>query len=566
MIKAPTLQDESSANALNQLRERFIYVLIAIAFFTAVGGVIAQIITGLVDGSVNITEVTLTAAFALGAVAARMLLRQRRVRLASILLFVTLIASYLIINLPEVLLLLGVLTIVGSALLSPLWLFVVVNVIVIGKPIYLFGDLMVEQGMAVSLEGIDLTIRISTLIVIGVVTRFFVDTAERTAQKSQRNADLLHGASEIGQITSKLLDLDELFARAIELIQDRFAFYHVQLFIVDENRDFAVLRASTGSAGQQLIEKGHKLEVGSQSVIGQVTQTGEPLIVRDTDTNPVHARNELLPSTRAELALPIFDGNVIMGALDVQSTRPDAFVPTDVQALQVMSNQLGVAIRNARLFHELTRNLEDNKRLLLEKEASLRENQRLYRQLTENVWYDYLAENESIQGMTLRDNALEQGATWTAAMLDATRRQRPSRQTTEEGQQLVAVPIVLRGQPIGAMEVKTSHKLSEDEIIDLMQAISQRLAISLDNARLIDDIQKTAVQEQRINKIAEQYQTASSVDDLLQITLNELSQSLNAQQGTIRLAMLDETTPQDDRYPESSGQNGHYPNGGGQHD
>ncbi|MBC7871720.1 MAG: GAF domain-containing protein, partial [Chitinophagaceae bacterium] len=178
------------------------------------------------------------------------------------------------------------------------------------------------------------------LIGLSLFLRRFKGDIALAVERSVRSSELLRASAEIAQITSNTLDLKALFSEAVELIRDRFDYYHVQIFLLDDARESAVLVASTGEVGQQLMVRGHKLAVGSQSVIGRVTQTGEPVTARDTDHDEVHARNELLPNTRAELALPILDGERIIGALDVQSIRRDAFNDTDLQALQVMSNQL----------------------------------------------------------------------------------------------------------------------------------------------------------------------------------------------------------------------------------
>ncbi len=168
----------------------------------------------------------------------------------------------------------------------------------------------------------------------------------------QRRARQLQAAAEVSRAASSLLDLDELLNRVVELIRDAFGFYHVQVFLVDEENYAAWLRASTGEAGRLLLERQHHLIVGSQSVIGQVTATGKPVVARDTDRDQVHRRNELLPDTRAECAVPLRVGTRIIGALDVQSTEPDVFDEEDIAVLQTLADQLAVAIENARAYQQ----------------------------------------------------------------------------------------------------------------------------------------------------------------------------------------------------------------------
>ncbi|MFW5692282.1 MAG: GAF domain-containing protein, partial [Chloroflexota bacterium] len=390
-----------------------------------------------------------------------------------------------------------------------------------------------DAGMVFNPDLAAMLVALGVLFILSLTARYFSETLQSFAGRNQRNTDLLQATAEVGQITTQILSLDELFNRSVELIRDRFAYYHVQVFLVDEDRKFARLVASTGDIGQKLLARQHRLAVGSQSVIGRVTQVGEPVVARDTDRDPLHSRNELLPNTRSELALPIFDGDRIIGALDVQSTRSNAFKPADVQALQVMANQLGTAIRNALLFQSQAESVQENKRLFFESEANLREIQRLNRQLTQRAWSDYLTNRRIVSGITARPDEVQEDAAWTPIMAQASQRRRPV--AAENGSSTLAVPIVLRGEVIGAIEIEPGEQGHNDNMIELAQTVAQRLAISLDNARLFEEAQQSTAQEQRLNEIATRYQAASTVDDLLEITLTELSDVLKASGGSIRL-------------------------------
>ena len=96
---------------------------------------------------------------------------------------------------------------------------------------------------------------------------------------------------EIGQVAISEIDLTQLMTQVVNLIAERFEqIYHAQIFLIEG--DYAVLKASTGKIGQQLLERGHRLGVGSLSVIGQVTQQNQTIIARDTAVSEVHRRNE----------------------------------------------------------------------------------------------------------------------------------------------------------------------------------------------------------------------------------------------------------------------------------
>jgi signal transduction histidine kinase/CheY-like chemotaxis protein len=133
-------------------------------------------------------------------------------------------------------------------------------------------------------------------------------------------------------------------------VRERFGFYHASIFIVEETGFTATLQEATGDAGAEMKLQKHSLRIGSNSVVGQVTQMGMPIIVNDTGTNPLHKFNPLLPDTRAEAAIPLRIGNRTIGALDIQSTQKDAFSDDDIAVLQTLSDQVAIAIDNARSY------------------------------------------------------------------------------------------------------------------------------------------------------------------------------------------------------------------------
>jgi GAF domain-containing protein len=181
----------------------------------------------------------------------------------------------------------------------------------------------------------------------------------------------------------------------------------------------------------------------------------------------------------------------------------------------------------------------------------------LNRQLTKTAWANYLKDYQHTNGLTLAQDVIIPQAEWSEQMVEASQRRRAVT-TYQNGKPVIAIPIVLRGEILGAMEIEAGDQVSEADTAEMVQAVSQRLAVSLDRARLFEEAQETTAQEQYINDIVARYQAAGSVDDLLRITLTELSQTLGAQRGAIRLGGV--------RSPESGNDqsgNGHQ-NGEGQ--
>ncbi len=111
-------------------------------------------------------------------------------------------------------------------------------------------------------------------------------------------------AAEVAHAVTSTPNLDDLLRRAVELIRDRFGYYHVTIFLLDQTGRQALVRESSGEVGQLLKAHGHALEVGSRSIIGWVTANVQGRIATDVGKDPVHLKNELLPETRSEAAVP----------------------------------------------------------------------------------------------------------------------------------------------------------------------------------------------------------------------------------------------------------------------
>lgn len=184
--------------------------------------------------------------------------------------------------------------------------------------------------------------------------------AGRLLRQTERRATQLETTTQIAQRVGQILDLDELFSQAVELIRDQFGYDHVQVFLMDDKDDWAVLRASTGEAGRQLLAIKHALQKGSRSVIGQVTANGQVTVALDTaDAKVVHRPNPYLPNTRSELAIPLIIKERVVGALDVQSNRPNAFEEEDIQALTTLAAQIAIAVDNVRLYEQAQNRASD---------------------------------------------------------------------------------------------------------------------------------------------------------------------------------------------------------------
>jgi len=169
-----------------------------------------------------------------------------------------------------------------------------------------------------------------------------------TLEQAIRRADLLTAAAQVSQNITRILDIDDLLPKTVDIICDTYGFYYAGIFLVDEAGEFAHLRAGRGEPGRIMIENRHKLAVGGSSMVGTCIARREARIALDVDSETMWYPNPVLPDTRSEIALPLAVGEQVMGAVTVQSVEAAAFSDEDITSLQAMANQLAIAIENAR--------------------------------------------------------------------------------------------------------------------------------------------------------------------------------------------------------------------------
>jgi GAF domain-containing protein/HAMP domain-containing protein len=354
---------------------------------------------------------------------------------------------------------------------------------------------------------------------------------ELSRQQSVKRASELLSIGEISKIITGEQKLETLLPLITRLVSERFDFYHTGIFLVDSTSQFAVLQAASSPGGRNMLKRGHKLEIGGNSIVGYVTKYGVPRISLDVGSDAVYFNNPDLPTTRSEITLPLKIRERIVGALDVQSEKPGAFTENDANTLSILADQVTIAIENARLFTQT--------------QEALDEVQTLYRRNLQEGWKAFGGEREFVgyrQSMT-------QGRKLKQAFESDETRQAINRGellifhadgVTEEA--AMVVPIKLRGQVIGSINIKAPVKFrqwSNDEI-NLAEIISERLSIALENARLIQESQIQAVKEQKISEVTGKIGASINLKNVLQTAVEELGRAMPGSDVVIQLKHKDQ--------------------------
>lgn len=348
--------------------------------------------------------------------------------------------------------------------------------------------------------------------------------AERTTdleisrQQSIKRANELQSIGEISKIITSEKKLENLLSLVTRLVSESFNFYHTGIFLIDNTNQFAILQAANSSGGKNMLERGHKLEVGGSGIVGYVARSGLPRISLDVGQDAVFFNNPDLPNTRSEMALPLKVHGQTIGVLDVQSERPGAFTENDAKTLSILSDQISIALENARLFTQT--------------QQALSEAQTLYRQNLQEGWKTFRREKELVgyqQGLTsgkklteiVETDEIQQAMNCGEVLVFH------ADGVTEEAS--IVVPIKLRGQIIGNIKIKAPTKnrqWSSDEVA-LTETISERLSIALENSRLFEETSRRAERERIISDIATKIGTSVRTESILRTTASELSRLLD---------------------------------------
>ena len=403
----------------------------------------------------------------------------------------------------------------------------------------------------------------------------------RLLNETRKRALQLQTAAEIARHISGSLDLSELLAEAVTLIRERFDFYHAAVFLIDTSGESAMIREATGEAGAQMKRLGHKLKVGSKSIVGYVVSSGEPLVVNDTDRDPTYYPNPLLPDTRSETAIPLKVGLRILGALDVQSKIPYSFTEEDVNVLRILADQLAIAVINSELFAETQEHLSQH-RLLHHVTTAAASGTTLDEALNGaaqglqvTLGGDRVAimlANREKQTLEVRAVAgyseevkqikvlFGEGITgWVALHRQPQRIDDVTKDTRyiQAGANIrseMAIPMIYHGELLGVLNVESDQPAAYSENDEeLLGTLGGSLAAIIANARLLEQIRHQVDRERLLYEVTSKIRRSTDVKTIMATTASELSKALGARRAQIS---IDVGTEQNDVSDQTGNQIG----------
>ena len=305
----------------------------------------------------------------------------------------------------------------------------------------------------------------------------------------------LRKVNKIGRAVTAILDPDELLKQAAQFIEVEFDCYYTAFFLLDISEQWADLKEATGEAGRILRENRHRLDVNGKAVVSAAIRTKQAYIAQESGTRTFRSDNPLLPYSRSQIALPLIVGESVLGALEMHSTRANAFTQQDVETYQNMANEIAIALENSRLF--------------LKAQQSLSEMRATQRQYLQGAWQSLTANRDL-------DYALGD--------IDPT------------NSKDIEIPLILREQTIGKIHLENSTEWTLEQK-NLIESITAQATLALENARLVEESQSVAAREQLANELITKIWASTNMDSILQTTVRELGRSLEASEVVIEVSM-----------------------------
>ena len=329
----------------------------------------------------------------------------------------------------------------------------------------------------------------------------------------QKRTERLRAVAEVARTATAVQDFDQLLPLITNVVSRQLGYYHVGIFLLDEAHDYAILRAANTEGGLRMLAREHRLKVAEQGIVGFVAYQGKARVALNVGEEAVFFNNPDLPETHSEVGLPLKFGQEIIGVLDIQSTKTEAFSQEDVEILTVLADQVSVAIQNARSFEHAQR--------------ALREAEIASSRLTGEAWSGF-TKNLQVKGFRFDGIKSE-----------------PLKEVQKSGLEsdMIFVPVELRGQMIGRLRFKASnstHTWTDDDMA-IIESAAERIALALEGARLLEEAQKRAARETFLSAVAAKLGASFQLDSILRDTVEELGQTLKS--STVSFQLVNPSAP-----------------------
>jgi GAF domain-containing protein/HAMP domain-containing protein len=329
---------------------------------------------------------------------------------------------------------------------------------------------------------------------------------ERTEALESRMTQLRNSTLTARSI-AEIQNVSELIENTTKLITEKFGYYHTGLFIIDNQKKIAFLQAASSATGKLLIGQGFRIEPDRKNPLASVVEQNRAIISLDIDQKNFVA-DENFPLTRSRMILPLAVHGAVIGLLDLHSDQPRAFNMEDVEILQSLTDLIAIAFDNVRLINE-TQNLVSQ----LEANTSI-QTQRTWRKLTSRQMPAYQYTPAGVRPIF-----------------------NPEKRSTDDvdNKNSLLVPLILYGQTIGNIKLKRKRNSPDwtEREKSLVEKIADQVSLALENSRLVEEAQKSAVRDQMIAHISTRIRETLDIDSVARTAASELLRVFDLKEAEI---------------------------------
>jgi GAF domain-containing protein len=259
--------------------------------------------------------------------------------------------------------------------------------------------------------------------------------------------------------------LDVMLKNASELILKEFDLYYVQVYLTDPSQANLILEAGTGTVGEQLLGRNHRLPLNTGSINGRAAIEKNSVVISDTSKSSTFFQNPLLPETRGEMAVPLIVGDRVVGVLDMQSSAPGVLTEEVLPAFEALAGQMAVAIQNANLLAET-----EQARAQVEAQA---------RRLVHEGWNEHL---DAIHKPEQLGFVFDHNQVTSLADMDES--------DFPEAGNAISASISVTGESLGFLSVEINDESQREQTNELVNIVARQVAQQLENLRLLESSER----------------------------------------------------------------------------
>ena len=373
--------------------------------------------------------------------------------------------------------------------------------------------------------------------------------SRKYAVRFRERSDLLDFMLEVAALTAETLDLDQLLANVAEIVQRVLPYDLFAILLYNERRRDLRIRYAVGH--REEVVKNLAVAMG-EGVTGAAALRREPVLVGDVRNDPRYLRS--VDAVRTELAVPMTARNRLVGVIDLESTRVNAYSEYDRALLRLIGGRVAIAIDNARLYARADRQNRTLKTLahISQEFSSILDLNELLSKIASTIHglinydaFSILAVDHEARALrhlfSIRydqrvntDNIpLGKGITGAAAQSKGPVRVHDTEKdpryiaSHSDIRSEVAVPLIVQDRVVGVIDLESDRVgFFTDDHLRLLGLLAPQVASSVENARLYQEL---ATRQKRMDE------DLKAARDLQRVLLPDASPEIEGLEAVVRL-------------------------------